>query len=85
MNNEITAQELKTQGATILKKKTKKDHEALITVHGKKEYAVLTMERYLFLKEIELEQAYQEVKADLKSKNFQIQTPEEHVNNLRNV
>ncbi|MBD3270121.1 prevent-host-death protein [Candidatus Peregrinibacteria bacterium] len=85
MNNDITAQELKTKGSQILSKKTKDNQEAFITVHGKKKYAVLTIEKYNSLLEMELETALKDTEKDIKAGKFKITTPEKHIKSLKNV
>jgi PHD/YefM family antitoxin component YafN of YafNO toxin-antitoxin module len=85
MNNTITAQELKTRGSQILEEKTKKDKEAFITVRGEKSYVVLTISKYNYLRDCELEAALKESEADLAAGRFKIMTPEEHIKALKNV
>ena len=85
MNNIITAQELKTRGSQILEEKTKKDKEAFITVRGETSYVVLTMSKYHYLCDCELEAALKESEADIAAGRFKIMTPEEHIKALKNV
>lgn len=85
MNNTITAQELKTQGASLLTKRAKKNSETFITVRGERRFAVLTMDQYNYLRECELEAALKESEADLAAGKFVVQSLEEHLNDLKNV
>lgn len=85
MNNTVTAQELKTKGASILKEKTKANNEAFITVRGEKSYVVLTIDKYNFLRECELDAALKESEADLASGKFTVQSVEEHIMDVKNV
>ena len=85
MNNTITAQELKTKGSQILGQKTKKDSEAFITVRGEKSYVVLTMSKYNYLRECELEAALKESEADLAAGRYKIKSPADHIKDLKNV
>ena len=85
MNNIVTAQELKTKGASILKERTKAIDEAYITVRGEKSYVVMTIRKYNFLRECELDAALKESEADIASGKFKAQTVEEHIKDLKNA
>lgn len=85
MDNTVTAQELKTKGASVLKERTKADSEAFITVRGEKSYVVLTIDKYNFLRECELEAALKESEADLADGKYTVQSVEEHIMDVKNV
>ncbi len=85
MNNTITAQELKTQGASVLSKKTKNNSETFITIRGEKRFVVLTIAQYTHLRECELETALQESKADLANGRYAIMSVADHLKALKNV
>lgn len=85
MNNVVTAQELKTKGASILKERTKLSDEAYITIRGEKSYVVMTVDKYNFLRECQLDAALKESEADIASGKFKVQTVEEHIKDLKNV
>lgn len=85
MNNILTAQELKTKGAQILKEKTKQSKEAIVTVRGKNAFVVLTMDQYDYLRGCELDTALAETERDLAEGKFVIQSIEEHMKTLENV
>lgn len=85
MNNSVTAQELKTKGVSILKERTKAGDEAFITVRGEKSYVVLTVDKYNFLRECELDAALKESEVDMANGKFKIQSVEEHIMDLKNV
>lgn len=85
MNNAVTAQELKTKGASVLKKKTGEMGEAFITIRGKKSYVVLTIDKYNFLRECELDVALKESEADLAGGKFRTQTVDEHIKDIKDV
>ncbi len=85
MDNNVTAQELKTKGASVLGKKTKTSGETFITVRGEKRFVVLTMEQYSYLRECELETALKESEADLAAGKFAVKSLEEHLKDLKNV
>lgn len=85
MDNSITAQELKTKGASALTKKTKENHETFITIRGEKRFVVLTIEQYAYLRECELETALKESEADLAAGKFDVKSLEDHLKDLKNV
>ena len=82
MSNTITAQELKTKGASALSAKAKKYDETFITVRGEKSFVVLTLAQYNYLRECELEAALKESEADLVNGKFVTQNVEDHINSL---
>ena len=85
MNNTITAQELKTKGASVLSEKTKKNEETFITVRGEKSFVVLTIKHYNYLRECELEAAVKESEADLAAGRFKIKSIKAHLKDLKHV
>jgi len=85
MNNTITAQELKTKGASVLSKKTQTNHETFITIRGEKRFVVLTMDQYNYLRECELETALKESEADLAAGKFNVKSLKNHLKDLKNV
>ena len=85
MNNTITAQELKTKGASFLSEKTKKNEETFITVRGEKGFVVLTIKHYNYLRECELEAAVKESEADLAAGRFNIKSIKAHLKDLKHV
>ena len=78
----ITANELKTKGVSIIKEALENDEEAAITVRGKNTYVVINIARYNELREHELYNALQEVRADYQAGNFTTETAEEHVRSI---
>ncbi len=85
MDNNVTAQELKTKGASALTKKTKENSETFITIRGEKRFVVLTIEQYTYLRECELETALKESEADLAAGRFDVKSLEDHLKDLKNV
>ena len=79
MENIVTANELKTKGISRLDEITASGEEAIISVRGKHRYVVLTMERYNYLRECELEAALVETRDDLKAGNVVEESVEEHL------
>ncbi len=82
MKNTITANELKTQGVTLLDKVTMDCGEAVISVRGKTKYVVLTVEEYNRLRECELETAIFEAKKDLEEGRTVQESVDEHLQRI---
>lgn len=81
----ISANELKVKGVSVLDNMLDKLDEVLISVRGKNKYVVVDIERYEYLRECELEQAYKEVQEDIKNGNYDTKSVEEHMKELRNA
>jgi prevent-host-death family protein len=81
----ISANDLKTKGVTLLESVLSSLDEVLISVRGKNKYVVVDMERYEYLRECELEQAYREVQENIKNNNSNTMTAEEHLSDLDNA
>ena len=85
MTRILTANELKIKGVSAIKKATKDNVEALITVRGKTEYIVLPIEKYNHLRECELEVAVMESKKDLENGRFVEESVEDHIKRITGV
>jgi len=81
----ISANDLKTKGVTLLESVLSSLDEVLISVRGKNKYVVVDMERYEYLRECELEQAYREVQENIKNNKSNTMTAEEHLSDLDNA
>lgn len=81
----ISANDLKTKGISVLEGVFEKLDEVLISVRGKNKYVVVDIERYEYLRECEIEQAYRDVKEDIGNKNSTVQTAKEHMKELRDA
>lgn len=81
----ISANDLKVKGVSVLESMLGKLDEVLISVRGKNKYVVVDIERYEYLRECELEQAYREVQEDIKNGNYDTKSVEEHMKELRNA
>ena len=79
MNSIITANELKTKGVVAIDEAISKGTEAIITVRGKEKFVVVTMEKYDYLRECELEAALLETKRDLAEGRVIEESVEEHL------
>ena len=81
----ISANELKIKGVSIFDTLLKSLDEVLISVRGKNKYVVVNMERYEYLRECELEQAYQETQKDIKKGNSKTMSAQEHLDEIENA
>jgi prevent-host-death family protein len=79
----ISANELKTRGASVLDAAVVDDEEAVITVRGRNRYVVLTMDAYNRLRECELEAALQQVKREVREGKGIRETVAEHIRRIR--
>ena len=79
----ITANELKTKGIASIRGCLAGEQEAAITVRGKKQYVVMEMAHYQYLRECELEAALLEAQADLKANNFIIESVTDHLARIK--
>ena len=77
--NSIAANELKTQGVSLLEARLAVDDEVIVSVRGKNKYAVITLEKYAQLREYELTIALQEAKADIAAGRFNAESVAEHI------
>lgn len=85
MNNTITANELKIGGVSALESIVAHGLEAVITVHGKNTYVVLSNEKYNRLRECELTVALSEAEADLAADRYHDDSVEDHLNRIANA
>lgn len=79
---DITANELKTKGVSVLESVLREDGEAVITVRGKSKYVVLDFNAYSRLREYELEVAVQEARKDIASGDYNTESIAEHMKRL---
>jgi len=85
MIGQITANDLKVKGISVLDDLVAENNGVVITVHGKQKYVVISMEEYNQLREYELEVAIQESKHDIEAGKFYTGTVEEHLTRVINV
>uniref|UniRef100_UPI0040570671 type II toxin-antitoxin system Phd/YefM family antitoxin n=1 Tax=Candidatus Electronema sp. TaxID=2698783 RepID=UPI0040570671 len=81
MNN-ITANQLKTEGISAIEKHLAVDRELVITVRGKERFVVMEMQHYNYLRECELNDALHEVRADYEAGRFVAETVENHIQRI---
>ncbi|MBU0559629.1 MAG: prevent-host-death protein [Bacteroidetes bacterium] len=80
----ISANELKIKGVRAIQDATINGSEAVITIRGKKEYVVISLDKYNELREYELEAALLESKKDINNGNFTVESVEEHLKRISN-
>lgn len=85
MKNTVSANELKTRGVSAIAEVTRHNSEAIITVHGKDTYVVLSVAEYNRLREYELEAAILETKKDIKAGNVFSESVDEHIKRITGV
>ena len=85
MNNTITANELKVGGVSALEPIVAQGSEAVITVHGKSTYVVLSTRDYDRLRECELAVALAESEADMKAGRYHEDSVEAHLKRIANA
>jgi len=84
MNNMITANELKTRGISRLNEITSRYEEAIISVHRRAKYVVVTLQQYNHLREYELEAALLETNRAMERGNFIKESAEGHIRGALN-
>jgi len=77
--NSITANELKTRGVSAVEDRLKTEEEVIITVRGADKYVVMSLEKYTRLREIELEMAVAEARADYEAGRVIKENIDEHL------
>ena len=78
----LVAGEIKKRGVSAFAKALEQDGEAVITVHGKSRYVVMTMQKYNELRESELAQAVREARADYEAGRIADKSIEDHLRRL---
>ena len=80
--NNITANQLKTEGISAIERHLAVDRELVITVRGKKRFVVMEMEQYNYLRECELDAALHEVRSDYEAGRFVAESVEKHIQRI---
>ena len=84
MSQTLTANVLKTKGISAFNDIIDNDGEAFISVHGKNKFVVLSMDKYNYLRECELEVALLEAQQDLKEGKFKTDSVDDHMKRVLN-
>ena len=75
----ITANDLKIKGVKLIEQELSREPEAVITVRGRKQFVVMDLERYNYLRECELEAALLEARADVAAGRFVVEDVAAHL------
>jgi len=78
----IVANDLKTRGVGVFDDALKHNDEAIITVRGKPKYVTVSLERYNYLRECELEAALLEVRGEIKANKGKAMSANDHLAQL---
>jgi prevent-host-death family protein len=81
--SDITANELKTKGVSVLETALSRDDEVVISVRGKPRFVVMDVAHYERLREAEIAAAWQEAKAAEARGDYVVETAEEHIARLQ--
>lgn len=81
----IGANELKTRGVSILSSMLDGLDEVLISVRGQNRFVVVDIERYEYLRECEIEHAYNQVKLDIANGDSETMSAKEHKKMIEDV
>ena len=79
----ITANDLKTKGVSVLETALENDDEVVISVRGKPRFVVMDIEHYEQLREVEIFAAWQEARAAEAQGDYVTETAEEHIARLQ--
>lgn len=85
MDMTISANDLKVKGVTLIDSVVDENQSAIITVRGVEKYVVLKISDYNKIREMELDLAIQESKADIAAGRFHTDGIEEHMKRVANV
>ena len=75
----ITANELKTKGASAVEACLREHEEAIISVRGRDKYVVMDIKKYTKLREYELEIALLEAQADIDAGRYSTASVADHM------
>jgi PHD/YefM family antitoxin component YafN of YafNO toxin-antitoxin module len=80
----ITANEVKKRGVSVFDDSIDKYGEVVISTRGVNKYVVVSMERYNFLREAELDKAYLEAMKDYKNGDYHTSV-KKHLKKIKNA
>jgi prevent-host-death family protein len=75
----VTANELKTRGVSAVEDRLEAGEDVIISVRGKDRYVVMSLEKYDQLRELELEHALREARADYAAGRTVTESVDEHM------
>jgi len=78
----ISANELKTKGVSIIERNLAQASELIITVRGKERFVVMDMKHYNNLRECELEAALHQAQAEVKAGQYIKESVDDHIKRI---
>ncbi|NDY95311.1 type II toxin-antitoxin system Phd/YefM family antitoxin [Wenzhouxiangella sp. C33] len=79
---QLSANDLKVQGVSGIKRALAEHSELVVSVRGKPQYVVMKLDQFQHLRECELEVALAESRADVAAGRVIRESPEAHVDRL---
>ena len=80
--NQITANELKTRGVSIVEERLEDADEVIVSVRGRDTYVVMSLDKYAQLREFELDHALREARADYEAGRVVRENVDEHMERI---
>ncbi len=81
----VAANDLKIKGVKIFENLLQSFDEVLVSVRGKNKYVVVDIDRYEQLRELELEHALREVRAEIAAGKGRTMTAQEHLDDIEHA
>jgi len=78
----LTANELKTRGISAMDERLDAGEDVIISVRGKEKYVVMSLDKYNQLRELELEMALREARADYAAGRIVRESVDEHLRRI---
>ena len=75
----VAANELKTRGISAIEAELEAGEDVVISVRGKRRYVVMSLEKYDRLRELELEGAIREARADYEAGRTVVESVDDHM------
>ncbi len=85
MITQISANELKIKGISVIEELVGENKGVIVTVRGIEKYVILPLEEYNNLREYELEAAIQETKKDIAEGRYYEDSIGDHIDRISNV
>ena len=78
----IAANELKTRGISAIEPELEAGEHVVISVRGKRRYVVMSLDTYDRLRELELEGAIREARADYEAGRVVVESVDDHMRRM---
>lgn len=78
----ITANDLKTRGISAIQESLDAGDHVLVSVRGKDRYVVMSLENYDRLRDLELESALREARADYEAGRVVVESVDDHLSRV---